>query len=48
MIGDKVCELVKRIWRNPSEIMNINQIDICLIPKVDATSGFIVSKNIIV
>lgn len=26
---------MKRIWNNPSEVMNINQTDICLIPKVD-------------
>lgn len=34
-VGDKACELMKKIWKNPSEIMNINQTDICLIPKVE-------------
>lgn len=34
-VGEKVCDIVKRIWRNPSDFMHINQTGIFLIPKVD-------------
>lgn len=35
-VGEKVCDFIKRLWNCPSEIMNIYQTDICLIPKVGA------------
>ncbi|KAI5414012.1 hypothetical protein KIW84_058235 [Lathyrus oleraceus] len=33
-VGEKVCDIVKRIWRNPSDFMHINQ------------TGFISGRNI--
>ncbi|GAU43826.1 hypothetical protein TSUD_399190 [Trifolium subterraneum] len=34
-VGNNVCDYVRRVWNNPSEIAAVNKTDICLIPKVD-------------
>jgi hypothetical protein len=35
IVGESVCGFVRRVWGEPSLIAEVNQIDICLIPKVD-------------
>ncbi|MCH79377.1 putative non-LTR retroelement reverse transcriptase [Trifolium medium] len=35
IVGGTVCEFVKSVWMNPSEVALVNQTDICLIPKVE-------------
>ncbi|MCH79274.1 putative non-LTR retroelement reverse transcriptase [Trifolium medium] len=35
IVGQSVCEFVKRVWSNPFGVRDINCTDICLIPKVD-------------
>jgi hypothetical protein len=34
IFGETVCDFVKKVWQMPSEIANVNQTDICLIPKI--------------
>ncbi|WJX47132.1 hypothetical protein P8452_33857 [Trifolium repens] len=34
IVGSSVCNFVKNVWLNPSTIAEVNQTDICLIPKV--------------
>lgn len=35
VVGRIVCEHVKGLWKNPSRTLDINNIDICLIPKIN-------------
>lgn len=35
IVGQHVCEFVKRVWEEPSLISTVNYTDICLIPKVE-------------
>jgi hypothetical protein len=35
IVGNSVCNFAKNIWHNPSSIADVNQTDICLIPKVN-------------
>ncbi|XP_058762472.1 uncharacterized protein LOC131635855 [Vicia villosa] len=35
VVGNKVCEFIKDVWRNPFRIAEVNQTDICLIPKME-------------
>jgi hypothetical protein len=34
IVGRKVCDFVKEVWTNPSIISEVNQTNICLIPKI--------------
>ncbi|GAU31911.1 hypothetical protein TSUD_270960 [Trifolium subterraneum] len=34
VVGETVCEFVNKVWEKPSEIAEVNQTDICLIPKI--------------
>jgi hypothetical protein len=34
IVGNHVCDFVRLVWSNPSKISEVNQTDICLIPKV--------------
>jgi hypothetical protein len=34
IVGNKVCGFVREVWSNPSLISEVNQTDICLIPKI--------------
>jgi hypothetical protein len=34
VVGSTVCEFVRKIWLTPSDIAEVNQTDICLIPKI--------------
>lgn len=35
VVGDNVCSFVETVWKNPHAIAQVNQMDICLIPKVE-------------
>jgi hypothetical protein len=35
VVGRSVCDFVRRVWLNPSEVSTVNQTDICLIPKIE-------------
>lgn len=35
LVEKNVCDFVQYVWRNPSAISDVNNIDICLIPKVN-------------
>jgi hypothetical protein len=34
IVGGTVCDFVEHVWNNPSTIADVNQTDICLIPKI--------------
>lgn len=34
VIGGNVCSYMKNLWNNPREIVEVNHIDLCLIPKI--------------
>jgi hypothetical protein len=34
IVGNTVCNFVAQVWKDPSRIAEVNQTDICLIPKV--------------
>jgi hypothetical protein len=34
IVGQHVCEFVREVWSNPSKVFEVNQTDICLIPKI--------------
>jgi hypothetical protein len=34
IVGQQVCDFVREVWVNPSIISEVNQTDICLIPKI--------------
>ncbi|PNY10809.1 ribonuclease H, partial [Trifolium pratense] len=33
-VGETVCTFVENVWKDPSNIVEVNQTDICLIPKI--------------
>lgn len=35
VVGTKVSDFVRKVWEKPDEIVEVNQTDICLIPKVE-------------
>jgi hypothetical protein len=35
VVGKSVCDFMRKVWDNPSELSLVNQTDICLIPKVE-------------
>lgn len=35
LVGKNACEFVQHVWRNPSDISDVNKTDICLFPKVN-------------
>jgi hypothetical protein len=35
-VGEHVCDFVRLVWSNPSKISEVNQTDICLIPKIQS------------
>ncbi|CAL5214866.1 unnamed protein product [Lathyrus oleraceus] len=35
IVGENICEFVQRIWKKPDGIAEVNQTNICLIPKSD-------------
>lgn len=51
VIGTKVCDFVCKVWEKPDEIVEVNQIDICLIPEVEQPHvvmyGFAISLCVI-
>ncbi|KAK2390438.1 hypothetical protein QL285_063981 [Trifolium repens] len=34
IVGNHVCDFVREVWSNPGKILEVNQTDICLIPKI--------------
>ncbi|KAI5421904.1 hypothetical protein KIW84_045379 [Lathyrus oleraceus] len=37
VVGNNVCSLIQYLWDNPSKINEINQTEICLIPKINSS-----------
>jgi hypothetical protein len=38
IVGQQVCNFVHAVWLNPGKISEVNQADICLIPKIQHPS----------